>query len=391
MADAERWSYVTGEKGRNRVTAYERSSGIIYLEFFEEDPETGELERCRVSTGHRDRERAKQQADELAAEFGRSGRERKPAVTLRELFDKFMERRRSQLDEDRERYYGQMRELFCRYLGPDREVGSLNRDHWDRFVEDRASGVIDARGRPVAADRREPRSPNTVKKNLKALRAVIRWGVGADLLATDPTEGYPLPSEPSPAQPRVTQERYEAMLETAGEVDWRAELALVLAHETGHRIGAVRRLKWSEVDLETGAVHWCAGTDKSGHRHTTPLTGEAEAALRRARARDGVEASGWVFPAPEDASRPCSRNLARDWWCRMEEAAGLEPVDGLGWHGLRRKFADELRDASPKEIADLGGWKTPRTVIEVYQGSDLEAMRRAQQRRRTLGNGGGSG
>lgn len=77
----------------------------------------------------------------------------------------------------------------------------------------------------------------------------------------------------------------------------------------------------------------------------------------------------------------------RGWWLKAEELAGLEHIDGLGWHGLRRKFADELREASTKEIADLGGWKSPRTVSEVYQGSNLDAMREAQRQRRTLREG----
>lgn len=56
MDSATNWSYTTGEKGRNRVRVYERSgSGIIYLEFVEEDPETGRRTRRRLSTGHADR------------------------------------------------------------------------------------------------------------------------------------------------------------------------------------------------------------------------------------------------------------------------------------------------------------------------------------------------
>ena len=77
----------------------------------------------------------------------------------------------------------------------------------------------------------------------------------------------------------------------------------------------------------------------------------------------------------------------RDWWYRAEELAGLEHIEGLAWHGLRRKFADDLRHVPLKDLADLGGWSTPRTILEVYQGSDLDAMREAQGRRRAVGGG----
>ena len=75
----------------------------------------------------------------------------------------------------------------------------------------------------------------------------------------------------------------------------------------------------------------------------------------------------------------------RDWWYRAEEVAGLEHVERLGWHGLRRKFADELKEVPLKDLARLGGWKTEQTILVCYQDSDLGAMKRAQERRRISG------
>jgi hypothetical protein len=33
------------------------------------------------------------------------------------------------------------------------------------------------------------------------------------------------------------------LLRISGEVDWRFRVVLILAHETGHRIGAIRKLQ----------------------------------------------------------------------------------------------------------------------------------------------------
>lgn len=118
----------------------------------------------------------------------------------------------------------------------------------------------------------------------------------------------------------------------------------------------------------------------------SPPTGDAR--------RDG--------PPPEELSRefePCGE-MIRNWVKQADldngrrrdgliseekkEFADLEHMDGLGWHGLRRKFADEHRDVPAKDLADLGGWETTRTISEVYQGADLGAMRRAQENRQTL-------
>ena len=91
-----------------------------------------------------------------------------------------------------------------------------------------------------------------------------------------------------------------------------------------------------------------------------------------------------MFPAPEDDAEPCSRFLMRDWWLRSEEAAELEHVDGLGWHGLQRKFGEELKDIPLKDLCALGGWSDPQTVIQCYQRPDERTMRGALETRRVV-------
>lgn len=389
MSTDAHWSYKAGEKGRNRVRAYEKGdSGVIYLEFYERDPETGELYRKRVSTGHRDTHRAKIQADRLAADFAETAPEREAGITLRQLFDNYVEKRTPQVGERQRRHHRRCTELFCRYFGWDREAASLNRRDWDGFSHDRATGAIDARGRAVPEGQRERVSARTVKRDLQALRTMLNWGVGADLLDHNPCDRYPFPKVQNQNRPRLSQERYEAMLDVAEAVDWRFRLALVLAHETGHRIRAIRHLRWSDVDLGEQLVRWRGEVDKTRNEHVTPLTGPAVAALRSAQEKRAAIGATWVLPSPTSEGKPVSRYLMRNWWYRAEEAAELEHIDGLGWHGLRRKFADDLRHVPLKDLADLGGWSTPRTILEVYQGSDLDAMRRAQQQRRTSASGG---
>ena len=62
------WSYQTGERGKNRVRAYEeRKGGRVFLEFYEKNP-YGELIRRRIAAPL-DKEEAKAKADELAAKF----------------------------------------------------------------------------------------------------------------------------------------------------------------------------------------------------------------------------------------------------------------------------------------------------------------------------------
>ena len=37
----------------------------------------------------------------------------------------------------------------------------------------------------------------------------------------------------------------------------------MLAHGTGHRIEAIRQLKWSEIDIDDETVRWRAAADRT--------------------------------------------------------------------------------------------------------------------------------
>lgn len=375
MAADASWSYKAGEKGRNRVRAFERNSGIIYLEYWEAG------ERERISTGHRDRDKAKQQADELAARFTKESPRGEEDLRLGPLFDKYLRNRTPQVSDQQRKFHRRIAELFCRYFSRNRSVEEINRQDWDRFERERRSGEIDARGHQVPDEQRESRKARIVAKDLKGLNAVCNWGVQADLLRHNPVEGYPYPREKSPNRPVVSEERFQAMLEVAGEVDWRFRVALILADETGHRIGSIRRLRWSDLDLEEEVARWRGSEDKMGNEHLTALSDAAIGVLRSARQERPAVGDTWVFPAPGDASEPCSRHLMRDWWLKAEELAELEHVDGMGWHALRRRFASELKHIPLKDLAGLGGWQDERTILECYQSTDLEAQREALKRR----------
>jgi len=375
------WSYKAGEKGRNRVRAYEDSrSGNIFLEFYDDG------KRKALSTGHADREKAKAEADTAAAKLAKQETPRPPEdVTLRTLFDIYGSEVTPQKSERDQRYEASASEMLLRFFGLERKAKTLNRRDWDAFIRDRTSGRV----RPAKKTKASKVRSRTVARDLKFLSAVLRWatmagdGKGGYLLDRNPVQGFPLPKG-TPRRPVVSQGRYRAMLKVAGSVDWRFRLALVLAHETGHRIGAIRNLRWSDADLERARMRWRGETDKLGREHVTPLTGAAVKALKAARRRKPAIGDAWIFPAPEDASEPCSRFLMRDWWLRAEESAELEHVDGLGWHGLRRKFGEELKGVPLKDLCALGGWSDPQTVIECYQRPDERTMRGALEARRVV-------
>ena len=245
-------------------------------------------------------------------------------------------------------------------FGADRKAKTLNRLDWDRFIRERTAGRVGPSGRKVGN--------RAVERDLRWLLSVFNWATRAgddqtsSFLERNSLRGLSLPKEPSPRRPVMTQERYEAMLNVAGQTGWRFRLALILAHETG-------QLRWSDIDLERGMVTWRAQADKKGSEHATPLTEEAISALVKTSERNPARSVDWVFPSPRDSREPSSRFVLQGWWYRAERLVGLKRIKGLGFHSLRRKFADELRDAPLRDVQALGGWKDPATPLKWYQRS----------------------
>jgi integrase len=231
-----------------------------------------------------------------------------------------------------------------------------------------------------------------VQYDLKFMLAVLNWGTtvgdgrGGALLERNPFKGFPVPHEENPRRPRLQEEEYAALLEHAPAVSIDLELALILAHETGHRLSSIRQLRWSDVDVERGVAHWRAEHDKIRHEHETPLTPAAVEALERSRRRfaligRAVTGDVWIFPGARQDGGPTPRSTFLKWWAKAEELAKLPPAKGRGFHSLRRKFASELRKIPLRDLCDLGGWKSAATVLTCYQTPDEATMREALEQR----------
>ena len=233
-------------------------------------------------------------------------------------------------------------------------------------------------------------SDRTIEYDLKFLIAVFNWAAksrdehGRLLLDSNPLKGLKTPTEKNPVRVVLSEEEYQALLEVSRPVDWRFRVALVLAHETGHRIGAIRQLRWSDIDMEGGVVRWRAEHEKSGYEHRTPVTAEALAVFREARTRNPETGDTVVLPSPKYRSRCVSCSWTQRWWEKAVALAGLESKRGRGWHSLRRKFASDLMDQPLKVLCELGGWKTAKTVLQCYQRADEAQLRTALESRRRV-------
>ncbi len=199
-----------------------------------------------------------------------------------------------------------------------------------------------------------------------------------------------MPHERSPVRSILTEAQYQALRNAAAPVDWRLELALVLANETGHRISAIRKLRWSDVNLDTGEVRWRAEHDKIGFEHMTPISEGLSGALRAARGKSRGIGDAWVLPSIRRPEAPCPKGTLDKWFDDAATAAAVRLPARSGWHSLRRKFATEMKNTPLRDLCYLGGWKDPKTLLSCYQQPDGEVMRRALQDRRPFKGTGGS-
>ena len=375
-----RRGYSAGEWGRNRVRVFpDPKTGILQIEWRDNG------RRLTRSLKHRDWARAKRQADEFAAGFagpelnGRKKAEPEP-LTLERLFDIYGEEvtpTKAKRTQERDRVAMRM---FLGFLGPNRRPETLSQRDWDRFIRERRAGRVGPSGRPV--------SNRMIECDLRFLVAILNWAArsrdeqGRLLLESNPLRGLKTPVEKNPLRVVLSDVEYRALLRVSRRVDWRFHVALVLAHETGHRIGAIRKLRWFDIDFEGRTIRWRAEHEKTGYEHWTPLTDEAIAALERARARNPARGNAPVLPSTQDPSICARPWMLGDRWRKAERLAGLDPKRGRGWHSLRRKFASDLMDLPLKVLCQLGGWKNAQTVLRCYQQADEGQLREALESRR---------
>ena len=377
-----RRSYGAGEWGRNRVRVFpDPKTGLFQIEWRENG------RRLTRSLKHRDWRRAKRQADEFAAGFagpemhGKAEAEPEP-LTLGTLFDIYGEEVTPTKSERSRMHDRAATRMFLGCFGRDRKPASFSQRDWDRFIRARRSGKVGPSGGPV--------SDRTIEYDLKFLIAVLNWAArsrdeqGRLLLDRNPLKGLKAPKEKNPVRVVLAEEEYQVLLKVSCQIDWRFRVALVVAHETGHRIGAIRQIRWSDIDMEGGVVRWRAEHDKSGYEHRTPVTAEAIAALEEARKRNPGIGDTPLLPAARNPSACVVSALARVWWNNAQNLAGLDPKPGRGWHSLRRKFASDLMDQPLKVLCELGGWKTAQTVLQCYQRPDEGQLRKALERRRRI-------
>jgi hypothetical protein len=122
---------------------------------------------------------------------------------------------------------------------------------------------------------------------------------------------------------------------------------------------------------------------------------ECEAAYHRGELRDyplipaGRLVRGKAWPSSD--AQPWTRAAAGEAFHEFEIIAGVQPLKGRGWYGIRRITTDAAREfTSDEAVLDaIGGWQDSRTRRSIYEDMENERVRQAamQVRRKTRAAG----
>jgi integrase len=149
-------------------------------------------------------------------------------------------------------------------------------------------------------------------------------------------------------------------------------VAACLSGEAGLRIGEVRELKWSDIDLKAGTITVArqrrrdiVGTPKGRTRRTVPMTATLQAALGSLSNRDGYVVQN------EDGTPKRDGQTVKTIY-RIYKRAGVPERKG-GWHLLRHSFGAHaaLFGVNPWMLMKwLGHKRIDETMLHVEFASD---------------------
>ncbi len=353
---------------------------------------------------------------------GHDGLEPHPRVTLARLWERYRSECETFRDTDQTHQSDTATRaaILIAYFGADYDVERLSKDAQRRYERARAAGGLRYRHerRIVRLGRMhtenvvhvsQPTRARSAEADLVLLHGMLNWattvrdpsaGSSARWLTVNPLKGIERRPEKNPRRPVTCQERFDATRRaiqarsgrapdgSAERFKWlRLELALVLAEATGRRIGAIRQLRWEDIDYSMPAITWRADADKMGILWTIDLSASLLGELRRFQARLG-SVGGWVFPAPRLPDQPVDRWALVKCLLQAERDAGLPKLVGGVWHPYRRKWAMERNTgrcamSRPSGGGNVSGVSSTVMLRPIAKRCEPSSTSRGNWRRRT--------
>jgi integrase len=200
-------------------------------------------------------------------------------------------------------------------------------------------------------------SPATLDREVELLKRVLNYAVSCGKLRENPIARVKLLRVPNVRRVVLDESAFRHLSEASPP--WLRPI-LLTAFDTGMRKSEVLHLRWSQLDLQAGAVRLAAADTKTDEPRVVYLTRRVLDMLSALPRRHGTD---FVFVNPA-TSQPW-----QDVQGAMERARKAAGLEGVWVHDLRRSFVTHARRSGlPESVVALAAQRPPSPGPETPDG-----------------------
>ena len=248
--------------------------------------------------------------------------------------------------------------LFAEYVNSDTCVGSISSEKIEAFVY----------------KKNKKSSPVTKRNIIRNLNVLFKYAVDKKHIGINPVSGIEKPKVLFKVPSVMEPDDFKKLLECCYKNKWYDRLCvLVLVGFCGVRIEEASKLRWDNINFESGKVMVPATIAKTGSYRRNEIPRNAMIwlnAIRDERQKDEIISSGWehlVRSAVIASGINYSKNCIRHSFCSYALAADWPLADVVAYMGHNRSpaiIAQHYRNLVEPEAAKRW-WKIwPADVVE---------------------------
>jgi integrase len=262
-----------------------------------------------------------------------------------------------------------------RYFG-DKDINSITKVDIERFKlhEIQTPVIIKNRAGKISCERE--RSIGTVHGALRMLRSCLSYAFSRELLVKHPSllfKGVIVADQETKRNRLLSFEEEQRLLTACGYGKSHLIPIIICALDTGHRKGAILKLRWEDVDFAQNTIHFKKEHSKSETGVISRMTPRLREALLKWSSPSLVQPWTRVRQTRERLPHNLvfgyvSINTAFASACKR---AGIED---LRFHDLKARFISDMvySGVGLEQTIKLTGNKTGRIVIDHYVRTDAE-------------------
>jgi integrase len=351
-----------------------------YLRWWELTPDGTEWVEKWRSTRTNVKKKAEGQRRQLERELD-AGRRAESEMAWEEFVELFLEKHAARKPATTLCVYRQCLNAFTEAVKP-RKLAKVSHAVLEDFADRRL---------------REGSARATVNRDLRHVRAALRWAKRRGLISEAPDFKGVFVREDRKKPAIIPEEDFMAMVGALRKTDlalkrrspewWR--VFLYVAYYLGLRRSEMLGLTWGHISFDTLEVRVMAASSKGRKERVVPMAPELGKVLSQWRENQGkVKSSDEVLPWPYDTYR----QLYEDWH-EIQKAAGIPDGEHYVPKNCRSTCASELIAANVPTVVvkDFLGHATVATTENYYINTKPALRAAASARKVRLENGEGEG